>query len=404
VSESCSGENAEVEQAVDPSGSGYAYEAWNGCQGIGFARSTNGAAGFSSAVTLPGSAGSPGDPDVAVASNGDVYVSFMMSANGRSYPVVDASFDHGATFPQVTPLFPPNQNNWGDSPDLAVGRDGTVYVTWDYGPDRGSVVVRCPPGGSCFFSGGDLNVVVQKSTDGAKTFGPMVAISPGYPWSGADNAPILVDSSGRVDVLFQDYPTNPTTHSFNPALNYFTTSSDAGVTWSTPVAVGSSAGTMSLSEWWNEPSLGIDSAGNLYAAWDTQGKAGSGASIDTGWLTYSQDHGSTWSSPIQAPFDQKNLPHIMEVAGGGPGEAYAGWLSDSAAAGYALYLRPFSIARGWLSAPFRVSALFGNRTVWPGDTFGLSTLGPTHIVASWGSATSSSKQSAIYSTAITTHS
>ena len=41
-STSCSGSNAEVEQAVDTS-NGYVYEDWMGCSKIGFARSTTAA-------------------------------------------------------------------------------------------------------------------------------------------------------------------------------------------------------------------------------------------------------------------------------------------------------------------------------------------------------------------------
>ena len=54
-------------------------------------------------------------------------------------------------------------------------------------------------------------------------------------------------------------------------------------------------------------------------------------------------------------------------------------------AGYALFLRAFSVTRGWLSAPAQVSADYGSSAVWPGDTTGLSALTPTDIVASWGS-------------------
>ena len=43
----------EVEQAVDPTQSEYVYEAWIGCAGIGFARSTNGGIKFSSPITIP---------------------------------------------------------------------------------------------------------------------------------------------------------------------------------------------------------------------------------------------------------------------------------------------------------------------------------------------------------------
>lgn len=402
VSQSCAGQNAEVEQAVGPPGSGDVYEAWSGCDGIGFARSTTSGASFSPPMTLPGSAESPGDPDVAVAPNGTVYVAFMTADNGQNFPVVVASFDQGVTFPQVTDVVPPDPGNWGDSPNLAVGPDGTVYLTWDYGPSAASVVLLCTPGGSCSFSKGDLNVVLQKSTDGAKTFGPMSDISAGYPWSGADNAPIVVDATGRIDVLYQDYPTAPTTHALSPAVDDFTSSDDGGATWSAPVVVGPGAGTMSLAEWWNEPSLAIDAGGTLYAAWDTQAKAKNGTPTDTGWLSYSQNDGVTWSSPVQAPADQKNVPHIMEVTGGASGQAYVAWLSDSSPLGYALYLRPFSVTRGWLTTPYEVSTSFGNPTVWPGDTFGLSTLDPTHVVTSWGSALANSgARSAIFATEVT---
>ena len=399
VSAPCSGQNAEVQQAIDPSGTDYVYEAWRGCQGIGFTRSTNQGASFSSPITLPGSVDAQGDPDVAVAPNGTVYVSFVVSAGPQSYPDVDASFDHGATFPQVTSLIPPDPDNFGDSPNLAVAPDNTVYITWAYGPSNSAVTLLCFRRGSCSYAGGDLNVVIQKSTDGAKTFGAMVPIAPGYPWSGADNAPIVVDSLGHLNVLYQDYPTNPTTHALSAALNYFSSSDDGGATWSTPVAVGPTAGAMSLAEWWNEPSLGIDTAGNLYAAWDTQGKATGGRRRDTGWLSYSQDHGLEWSLPVRAPTEQKNAPHIMEVTGGSPGRAYVGWLSDSSSRGYALYLRPFSIVRGWLTKPRQISRMFGNPNVWPGDTFGLSTIDVTHIMTSWGSAVG--RSSAIYAAEVT---
>ena len=103
LSASCAGQNAEVEQAVDPT-RGYVYEEWMGCRGIGFARSTDGGKTFSAPLTVPGSAASlhnaPWDPSVAVAPDGTVYAAFMVSHGSQWYPVVAASFDHGATSPR----------------------------------------------------------------------------------------------------------------------------------------------------------------------------------------------------------------------------------------------------------------------------------------------------------------
>ena len=402
----CGGQNAEVEQAADPA-RGYVYEAWMGCKGIAVARSADGGRTWSAPVNLPGTVGSnlnTWDPALAVAPDGTVYASFMLARNSQYYPVVDASFDHGATFTQSSSLIPPDAKNWGDRDFIAVGPDGTVYVTWDYGPERTSISYICASNGSCAFATGDLNVVMQKSTDGGRTWSAMSHISPGFPASGGDSAPLVAEPGGRIDVLYQGYQiTNTTTYAMSPAYSYFTSSTDGGATWSKPVAVGAQAGTMSLSEWWIDGDIGIDPAGNLYATWDTQGTNPDGSPNDTGWLSYSADHGAHWSAPVQATPDQLNVPHIMEVAGGGSGTAYVSWLSSSNPAGYALYLRAFSVTRGWLSGPAQISADYGDTSVWPGDTTGLSALSPTDIVASWGSdyPAVSGKQDEIYAATIT---
>jgi hypothetical protein len=381
ISASCSGQNAEVLQAVDRT-LGYVYETWMGCRGIAFARSTDRGQHFQTPISVPGSVGSNvnvWDPAVTVASDGTVYAAFMISKSSEYYPVVAASFDHGATFPQVASLVPPDQKNWGDRPFLAAGPDGSVYVTWDYGPNRTSVTYLCATAGSCAFATGDLNVVIQKSSDHGKTWGPIIPVSPGFPASGGDSAPIFVEANGRIDLTYQGYHiTNTTTYTMDPAHTYFTASSDGGSTWSKPVLLGPPDLTMSLSEWWIDGAFSEDSAGNLYATWDTQG------SEDAGWLTFSTDRGKHWSGLVRVTGADGNAVHIMEVAGGGPGVAYVSWLTDVSGA-YQLFVQPYSITRGWLTAPILVSTQSGDVSVWPGDTTGISTLSNSKVVLSWGS-------------------
>lgn len=405
ISGGCSGQNAEVEQAVDPVSPNYVYEEWMGCKGIAFARSLDGGLTFSDPIAVPGSVGSnvnSWDPAIVVAPDGSgiVYAAFMLARGAQWYPVVAASFDHGKSFTQVTSLIPPDAKNWGDRDFIAVGPDGAVYVTWDYGPERTSITFICSASGSCAFATGDLNVVIQKSTDHGNTFGPMVHVSPGFPASGGDSAPLVVEPNGQIDLLYQGYQiTNTTTFAMNPAYSYFTSSTDGGQTWSAPLQVGPQAGTMSLAEWWIDGDISMDAAGNLYATWDTQGTNNDGTPNDVGWLSFSTDHGQKWSAPIQATPDNLNVPHIVQVAGGGAGIAYVAWLSDSNPQGYALYLRAFSVTRGWLSDPVQFSDAFGNSLVWPGDTFGISASSPNNLVLSWGSAvpsTNGGKQSNIF--------
>ncbi|RAG85950.1 hypothetical protein DN069_09245 [Streptacidiphilus pinicola] len=385
LSASCAGQNAETIQAADPAANAV-YDAWMGCKGIGFSGSLNGGAAFGTPLTLPGSVGQKGqrswDPAVTVAPDGTVYVAFMVSRSGLSYPVIDVSTDHGASFRTAGAITPPDAANWGDRDFITVGPDGTLYLTWDYGPSAAAVTFLCASSGSCSFATGDVNAVLQKSTDGGRTWSAMSHISPGYPNSGADSAPIIAESDGSLDVVYQGYTvTNVPTDTLTVASLYATRSMDGGASWSAPVAIGASAGTMNTAEWWIDGAEALGPDGTLYATWDTQGQ-----STDTGWLSYSRDHGATWSAPVQAPADTLQVPHIIQVVAGPPGVAYVGWLSSSDPHGYAQYLRTFSTAQGWLSAPVRVSQGFGASGVWPGDTFGFSALSPSRLALAWGSA------------------
>lgn len=391
ISHACSGQNAEVEQALDPA-SGYVYEEWMGCHNhIAFARSADGGRHFSKPVVLSDSAGA-WDPALAVGPGGKVYAAFMNGTKHHTFPVIEASVNHGQSFPQVRRLVSRKRDNWGDRDFIAVSRTGTVYLTWDYGPSAKAVKYICNPVGSCAFAAGDLNVVLQKSTDGGRTWSRIIHISPGFPASGGDSAPLVIEPDGRIDVMYQGYRvTNRKSYALAPAHSYFTASANGGRTWTRPVRIGPPRLTMSLAEWWIDGALSRDAAGNLYATFDTQGHH-----RDIGWLSYSTDHGRTWSRLLRVTPDRGSAVHIVEVAGGAPGQAYVAWLADSSPRGYAEYLRPFSVVAGWLSGPVQVSRQFGDPKVWPGDTFGISAaapgwaglpgLGRLRLVLSWGSA------------------
>jgi hypothetical protein len=384
LSARCGGQNAEVEAAVDPVG-GYVYEDWIGCNGIGFARSPDGGARFDKPIRLRGSGPLAWDPAVTVASNGTVYAAFMVMKGTKAVPVVIASFDHGRTFAQKTVLSSPRQANWGDRDFIATGPGSRVYLTWDYGPSNSAVTLDCSPVGSCAITAGEVNIVSQTSTNGGKSFGPIVHVSPGFPLSGGESAPLVVEPSGKIDVLYAaSRVISRKTRSLGAGHDFFTSSADGGRTWAKPVELGHSSGSISPSDWWIDGAISSDAAGNLYATWDTQRRGG-----DVGWLSYSTDHGVTWSNPIRVTTDRAKVPHIVQSAGGPPGIAYVGWLTVRRPWGYAEFLRTFSITRGWLSAPRQISRRFGAPSIWPGDTFGIATVSPTQLVLSWGSATRS---------------
>jgi len=391
ISRPCRGQSTSPQEAADSTGH-HVYVVWEGCRGIGFARSTGGATRFHRPVRLPGSAGGF-DPAVAVAPNGTVYAVFMKQTAHHQFPVVVASFDHGRSFPQVARLIPVQLGNFGGRPFIAAGTDGAVYLTWDYGPSATEVSYICTRhGGGCGFKAGDLNIVLQKSNDFGLRWGPMAVISPGYPASGADSAPMLVEPDGTIDMEYQDFSvTNAATLTLGAAHNFYTSSSDGGTTWWAPVRVGPRWASMAPREWWIDGSIARDTGGNLYVTWDSQRKG-----HDVGWLSFSANGGGTWSPPVRVTADRDNDPHIVEVAGGFRGTAYVAWLSDSPACGYRLRVRTFSLysgRSGRLSRPVRAAARCGRRHVWPGGIFGIAALPPQdlangtwQLAVSWGSA------------------
>ncbi len=336
----CGGYNAEVVQAVGkPS---YIYETWIGCGGEGFARSTDGGLHFQKPITLPDSSFSD-DPAIAVAPSGTVYVSYLRYHKGYAYPVK----------------------------------------------------IICSPIGSCAYEAVDATAVIQRSTDSGRTWSGITPMQRGFPAGGGYDGSVLVQPDGRVDTLIWGHHLNPVTYKVHPGHEFFTSSSDSGRTWSPLVRVGPTAGSIAVPTWWIDGNLGMDRAGNLYATWDTQTASG-----DIGWISYSTNHGSTWSAPLRVTSDNDNAVHNMEVVGGSRGVAYVAWQADNSPLGYATYLRPYSITRGWLAPATRVSSQFGNKKIWPGDTFGISVLSPDRVALSWGSAIENHIDSEIYAVVV----
>jgi hypothetical protein len=396
ISAGCPGNSSEVEEAFAPPS--YIYAEWIGCGGIGFARSADFGQHFATAMTVPGSRGFSWDPAITVAADGTVYAAYMHQATRGSstsnYPVVAVSHDHGLTFAQVHPDLPPAPGNWGDRDFIAAGPAGQVYLTWDYGPSYHAVKTLCAKGGSCAFSSGDLNAVIQTSSDGGATWGPITNLEPGFPLGGGYGAPLVARPDGSIDVLYNAHPTDRGTEKLQPGYEYFTSS--GGTNWpARPARLWPAQGTLSLTEWWIDGDISADAAGNLYVTWDTQTAAG-----DIGWLTYSRDGGRTWSAPLRVTPDNDSAPHIVQSAGGKAGVAYIAWQTSAPAQGYATYVRPFSIGHGWTGPAIKVSAAYGKAGIWPGDTFGVSALPDGRISLTWGSAVDANT-SAIYASVVT---
>jgi hypothetical protein len=404
ISTSCGASNAEVEDAVSGND---VYAEWMGCfastGSIAVATSTDGGRDFATPVLLPGSRRSGAcqsscpyswDPAIVVARSGAVYASFMVrggSGCASECPVLDVSKNHGQSFTEVAVLPVPAssdpQGSFGDRDFLAVAPNGTIYVTWDYGPSASQVRHHCSSG--CAYAAGDFNAVIQESTNGGRTWSAVRPISLGFPYGGAYCAQILARANGVLDVLYPVFPTSTSTYDVSPGQEHFIRSLNGGRTWSKPLVVGAGAGTISTDEWWIDDNLSIDASGDLFATWDTQT-----ATTDVGWLSYSRNGGVSWSTPIRVTPSSGGAEELVESTGTGKGVAEVAWQTPSSPQGYSTFVRPFSVRYGWLLAkPYRVSTAYGNPSTWPGDTFGIaalpkdsSTVRGLPIAITWGTA------------------
>lgn len=384
-------QNAEVESAFDPA-TGSLYVEWMAVDGIGFARSRDGGASFDTQMILPGSENyfppnpnvyaASWDPAITVAPDGTVYAAFMYansSTNPAGSPYVAASFDHGASFAPAIPVLIPGKYTFSDRDFIAVAPDGTVYVTWNYAPKARLITFLCTPGGSCSYATGDFNLMITSSADHGRTWSKPNEVSPNYPRGGSLEGPVVIGANGEIFVQFDVFPTSKN-YTLSSGQEWFTSSSDGGMTWTPPFLL-SGPYTVQLQVWWIEGTLAISRDGVLYAAWDVQTDQG-----DIGFVRYSTDNGVSWSPMIRVTPDVDNAAHIMQVAPGDAGVAYVGWLTDNGTNGaWGVYVAALNTATNKVSAPAQVSALLGDPQWWPGDTLGMAYLGRGKVALAWGS-------------------
>lgn len=380
--------NAEVVSAYDAA-LGYLYVAWIGCFGIGFARSVDGGYSFQPAFAVPESAVgfSSWDPAIAVAPNGTVYVAYMINDGGDT-PVVTWSWDHGVSFAGYSFVMSPSSSEFSDRDYIAVAPNGTVYVTWDYSPQPSYDVIGCAPGGSCYFTAGDLNIAFVRSSDGGKTWSALRAINPDAPWGGCPAGPLLVEPNGTIDVLYEDYNSTGANHTLTVGYNYYTRSADGGATWSTRVRVSNLS--FSNHTWWIDGQIARDAGGTLYATFDAQTPT-----TDTAYVAVSTDDGGRWATPKRLNPDSNSAAHaLVGVDGGAAGTAYIAWLTNNTTAGWSSYLATLTGNGSTLSAPLLVSARTGITGYWVGDTLGVAFLGSGAVEVAWSYGVSWSNVSA----------
>ena len=203
-----------------------------------------------------------GEPQAAVAQNGNIYVVWSdqasaCAASGCSKDVFfSRSVDHGSTF--STPL---NLSNDGSSanPLIALDSQGNVNIIW-------------AGGGHLFFS---------RSADAGTTFSSPLNIagltSPSLAFSAAGYRPLVIDGAGNINVVWSDQ---------NTSQIFFARSANAGVSFSTPLNISNYASGAS------SPTMAVDPSGGIDVLW--QGSVAGHNPYDL-FFTRSTDAGASFS-------------------------------------------------------------------------------------------------------------
>lgn len=195
-------------------------------------------------------------PQVAVDSNGTIYMAWEDDTSSNSRILLTRSTDGGVTF--STPINLSNTSGDSFNPRIAIGSAGSVNVVWEDDTPGNTVIM------------------FSHSTNAGVSFSTPINLSN----SSADSSTqqIAVDIAGNIYVVWE-----------NDTLNlgiFFSRSTDGGVTFSTPAPVSTNPSGSS------SPQIAVGLNGNVSVAWEDDANSASDISFSD-----SSNSGATFSVP-----------------------------------------------------------------------------------------------------------
>ncbi len=209
--------------------------------------------------------------------------------------------------------------NPAGAPGHVGGNGSIVYLDYDIAAGSATPVCATDPqaNGNAF--------VIQKSTDGGLTYGPVTVVDCNDGIAGNIQ---VNQTTGHVFALHTAYSSPTQANSDQVTVNR---STDLGTTWQR-IKVFSCGGTCTVAQ--DFAVLAIDKAGNLYAVW-SQAPIDSAGNI-TGpshiFYAYSTNDGLTWSGAHQVDHGTTNVNVFPWVAAGNSGAIDVVWYGTTKAA------------------------------------------------------------------------
>jgi len=237
------------------------------------------------------------DPTCAYGTDGSAYFAALSNSGFDARTVFFKSPDGGHTWLRPVSLFAA----W-DRPFIAVDQTagknrGRIYVSHNYRAQNFD-----PPQPQQFNSAGGIGL--QRSLDGGATFlGPTLRLALGGVQHEAINAEnTVVLSDGTTITLFFEGDPVLRRGSYIPDMDgslKVISSSDGGESFTDAIKVANHFEDRNRSTKATLPNIAVDPGSQnfkdrLYVAWHD-----SGPELEEGFVSYSSDHGKTWSSPLR---------------------------------------------------------------------------------------------------------
>jgi hypothetical protein len=294
------------------------------------------------------------NPSIAVDSQGSLYTVWEDDRNGDLDIYFASSADSGLTWltsdiriSTDVDIGTPNQTQ--SAPQIVVDSTGVIHVVWH---DRRA---------------GDFDIFYAQSPDKGLTWtNPNIRVNrDAQPSPDQMNPTIAVDLSGAIYVAWQeDVGTNDDI--------FLTRSTDSGQSWTYPhIKVSSDV----LSEDQTNPTLDVDSKGNLFMAWQDKRN---GNDFDI-YFAGSIDSGETWSHPnIRVDSSTSGRQSRPALSVSSTGTVYVAW-DDSRNTDNDIYFAySLNMGSNWSKPDTNVIDDSSSWTQWyPAISVGSS--GPVHV-------------------------